>query len=359
MSSSFLNLDIKNLKVPQWLSFRGLGTESLFGLKAKYPPVAIELGPTHMSLARLLKSKEKKWLLTSHDLLDVPAGLLDCEVFKLRINAPDQYQDLITSAVAKEGVKTKAISLVLPDHLARVALLPFETMPRSRRELVELVRWRMKKAVPFKVESSAVDFQVLPPNGEGPTTVLAVLMPGVIVNEHESLFRQQGIHAGLVDISSFSLVHLYQRVIDEDVPRDGDFLLLNVTSDFFAVLIFRAGRIVLYRCKSFTFEGPRDAGAEHRLLKRELQASLVYYMEKLGGKELARVYLRVVGHDVENVASIFENIPVGSAPELIDPGRIIDVTGRVTASGEDRSTAILQRLAPAIGAALGRNGREG
>ncbi len=357
MSSSLLNIDIKNLKLPRWLTFGAAADSGGGGVRAKYPPVAMELGVGEISLARLVKDKEKKWTLTSYDLVTVPPGLLSNDAFRMQVKSPEQYKSLLAGALAKEGVKTNAISLVMPDHLARVALLAFEELPRTRREVLEMVRWKMKKAVPFKVEDAVLDCQVTPGvngNGKG-YAVLAVLSPRAAVEEHEAAFQQQGIHPGLVDLSSFSLLHLYRPVIAAEVPADGDFMLVNATSYYFTVMIHRAGRLIFYRSKSAAAE---DAGpdSEYRMLRREVQASLVYYQEKLAGTRLARVYMRSVGQDLQKLASLFESAPLAARPEAIDARRIVKVTGRIAAVGEERAAEILQRLAPAIGAALGRSG---
>lgn len=359
MSNSLLNIDIKNLKLPRWLTF-GAAADSVGGaVRAKYPPVAMELGVGEITLARLVKDKEKKWTLTSYDLVNVPPGLLSNDAFRMQVKSPEQYKSLLAGALVKEGVKTNAISLVVPDHLARVALLAFEELPRTRREVFEMVRWKMKKAVPFKVEDAVMDCQVTPGsngngNGKG-YTVLAVLSPRAAVEEHEAAFQQQGIHPGLVDLSSFSLLHLYRPVIAAEVPADGDFMLLNATPYYFTVMIHRAGRLIFYRSKSAAAE---EAGpdSEYRMLRREVQASLVYYQEKLAGRQLARVYMRSVGQDLPRLASLFEGAPLTARPEAIDARRIVKVTGRIAAVGEERAAEILQRLAPAIGAALGRSG---
>ncbi|HKY31444.1 MAG TPA: hypothetical protein VJV23_02825 [Candidatus Polarisedimenticolia bacterium] len=353
MSSSLLSLDLKDLRLPSWLG--GGGASRAGGLKPKYPPVAMDMGIGHIALARLARDKQKKWTLTSHDQLEVPADVTESDVFRIRIKSPERFRAMVAGALQKEGVKTDRISLVVPDHLARVALLPFEELPRTRREVLELVRWKMKKAVPFKVEEAAVDYEVLPGEAGRGHTILAVLMPLSIVEEQESVFVQLGIRPGLIDLSTFSLLHLYREVADAEVPAGGDFLLLNATGAFFTLMILRDGLPIFYRCKTFAFGGEEDAESALRLIHRETQASLLYYQERLSGGELARLYLRVVGHDPERVARLFDGAPASHPPDLIDPRRVVAVTGRVLASGEDRSLELMQRLAPAVGAALGRD----
>ena len=357
-SSGLLSFDLKNLRLPRWLT-PGSAVEGAGGGRAvAYPPVAVDVGAGELAIARLAKDTDRKWSLTSHEVVEVPHELLDTEPFKPRVKAPDRLQAMVAGALQREGIRTRAISVVLPDHLARVALLPFEDLPRSRRELIELVRWKMKKAVPFKVEDARVDYEVLPgmaADGGVPSkyTLLVALIPAASVEEHEALFTNQGIHPGLVDLSSFSLATLYRPVAERDVPS-GDFMMLNATPAFFTAMIFRDGRLIFYRCKP---SGPATEGngeAAARMLRREIQASLLYYQERLRGTSLARVYMRIVGQDPEPVGGAFDQAPLAAPPEMIDVARVVRVGGRVTALGPDRSAEMLQRLAPAVGAALGK-----
>ena len=55
--------------------------------------------------------------------------------------------------------------LILPDFCARVAVLEFDSFPTDPKEQLSLVRFRMKRSVPFDVESAAVSFH--PTDGEG------------------------------------------------------------------------------------------------------------------------------------------------------------------------------------------------
>lgn len=359
MSNSLLDFDLKTLKLPRWLTLGTPADAGAAGLRAKYPPVAMDMDSTHLTLVRLAKEarSDKPWALTSYDVVEVSGDLLEAEAFRVRFKSADRFRALVAGALTKEGVRTNAISLVLPDHLARVALLPFEELPRTRRELIEMIRWKMKKAVPFKVEEAAVDYQVMsadPSAGQLGHMVLAVLIPQAIIEEHEAVFQPLGIHAGLVDLSSFSLVHLYRPVIDNDVPA-GDFMVLNVTGAFFTVMVFRDGRMIFYRCKTFAFGHEQDAGSDERLIRREIQASLLYYQERLAGRELARIYLRVVDQDLDQIAGMFDEAPAATRPEPFDLSRVVGLTGRFAAAGDERSREIMMRAAPAVGAALGRH----
>ena len=358
MSSSLLNIDFKSLKLPRWLLPGAPAETPVTSLAVKYPPAAMDMGTSDLALARVVRDKQKKWSLGACDIAEVPSGVLDNEPFLTRIRSAERYTSLVSGSIQKEGVKTRAISIVLPDHLARVSLLTFEELPRTRREVLDLVKWKMKKAVPFKVEDASVDYQVFHSAGFGDESpqgysLLAVLMPQAVVAEHEAIFTRLGIHAGLVDLSTFSLLHLYRTVIAKDVPS-GDYMLLNATPAFFTVMIHRDGQPLFYRCKSFSLTGEGGADAAARMLRREIQASVLYYQERLHGKSLTRVYMRLVGHDQDQAQLSFDRAPLAAPPEMIDVSRVLALSGRIAALDPQRRAEVLQRLAPAVGAAWGR-----
>ena len=48
--------------------------------------------------------------------------------------------------------------LLIPDPVVRVFILPFETLPRRADEALPLLRWRLKKSVPFDVDETVVSW---------------------------------------------------------------------------------------------------------------------------------------------------------------------------------------------------------
>src|SRR5262249_40359147 len=154
-SSSALSFDLRRFKLPGWLSLGTPVDASGTGLKVKYPTVAMGVSTDHLTLVRLAKDKkDRKWEMSSWEVVELPPDLVDTEMFHVKIKSEERFRALVAGALQREGVRTPAISLVLPDHLARVSLLAFEELPRTRRELIEMIRWKMKKAVPFKVEEA-------------------------------------------------------------------------------------------------------------------------------------------------------------------------------------------------------------
>src|SRR5580704_348135 len=64
-------------------------------------------------------------------------------------------KSLATSHAARKG---KDAALILPDFSARTTVLDFDTFPASMEEQLALIRFRLKRSVPFDVEAAAISF---------------------------------------------------------------------------------------------------------------------------------------------------------------------------------------------------------
>jgi hypothetical protein len=237
------------------------------------------------------------------------------------------------------------VSIVLPDNLAKISLLTLPERPASARDLEELVRARMRRAVPFRLEDARLSFQVLA--GEGrEVSVLVVLVRRALVEGLERAVESIGGRVGLVDVATCNLINLCHARIEE-ASRDGaDVALFNDASRYFSLVIFRGGRLIFFRCKTLGEEG--EAEAPNGELTREIAGSLSYYREKLDGKGIGMLFARAVhGAPPALVHALAVAEPQRIVP--IDPLAVLDA-GHTSALGPE----LAQRLAPAIGAAIGR-----
>ncbi len=348
---------LPKLEMPSWLRLPALPAYGGFLaarssplLEPKLPPVAFDLDQTSIAMVRMGRRKQERYI-ASYSVLELPPETVEIDFYNVRLRAPERFRELVRRIVQKEDVKLDKVSLLLPDTYARVVILSLDELPRRRQDAVDLIKWKTKKAVPFKVEEAAIDFMVLP--GGGPKVdLLAVLIPRSVVEGFESAFSELEIHAGLVDLSTLSLLNLYRPVFDKEIAAGAEFMVANVSGGFVTFVIFRGQQMLFFRSKPFApGSGEEEGLAALRLIRRELQTSLLYYREKLQGRELAKTYLRVVEIGEEAVAGIFADQPEIAAVDWIDPGRVLEVDGRMTG---EQGARLLQRLAPALGATVGR-----
>lgn len=103
----------------------------------------------------------------------------------------------LESALGPLGARTRDLTLVVPDAAARVLLLDFDTLPAKRQDALPVVRFRLRKIVPFDADTAAVSYQVMSQKA-GQMSVLVTAMPGEVLDDYESAIRELQYEPGAV-----------------------------------------------------------------------------------------------------------------------------------------------------------------
>ena len=101
------------------------------------------------------------------------------------------------TALEQVGQRGRDVTLVVPDAAVRVLLLDFDALPAKAAEALPVVRFRLKKLLPFDADDAAVSYQVMATSRDG-LQVLAVAMPREVLAEYESVVREAGFEPGAV-----------------------------------------------------------------------------------------------------------------------------------------------------------------
>ncbi|MDP9050845.1 MAG: hypothetical protein M3O31_09020 [Acidobacteriota bacterium] len=158
----------------------------------------------------------------------------------------------VRSALEAVSLKTRDVTLVVPDSAVRVLLLDFDELPAKAAEALPVVRFRLKKLLPFDADEAAVSYQVMATT-RGVVQVIAVAMPLQVLNDYESMVREAGFEPGAILPSTLAAL----AGLDEDeIPR----LVVNVGREGVTTAIVKGGLLLLHR----TVDLGRDMAAEVR-----------------------------------------------------------------------------------------------
>ncbi len=130
------------------------------------------------------------------------------------------------------------MTLVIPDSAVRVLLLDFEALPSRETEALPLVRFRLKKLLPFDADEAMVTYQTMS-TGKGVVRVLAVAIPRDVLSEYETAAREAGFEPGCVLPSTLACL----AAVDDAEPA----LLVNANPNGVTAAIVRGGVLLLHR----------------------------------------------------------------------------------------------------------------
>ena len=145
------------------------------------------------------------------------------------------------TVVSRLGSRPRRVALVVPDVAARVSLVKFDQVPQARADLDQLIRWHLKKSAPFPIEDACVTYAPGAAASDGGREFVVALARRDAVREYEGVCEDAGLYAGLVDLSSFSVVNCF--LSGGRVPT-GDWLVVHMRSDYTSIVIMRGGDVI-------------------------------------------------------------------------------------------------------------------
>ena len=120
------------------------------------------------------------------------------------IRNTDVVADAIRTALDQVSPRSRAVTLIVPDTSVRVFVLDFDSLPAKAAEAVPVLRFRLRKMVPFDVEHAARELPDAGAENRSNVKVLATVMPGPVLAEYEAAVRAAGYEPGAVLPSSLA-----------------------------------------------------------------------------------------------------------------------------------------------------------
>jgi hypothetical protein len=215
----------------------------------------------------------------------------------------------LETLLARIAAPVERASLVLPDAWARAMILEVGDLPEAEPQRSEILRFKLKRLVPFRVEELRVAAAPLTPlpSQEEPIRLLAAFAAESLCAGLERLFAARGVALGQVAGSTQSLL----AALGGAGAGEALSAVALVQPEGFVLVFARGGEPLVWRQKSFT-EGLSDAD-RGRLLAAELRLTRTFLAERLG-EEAAVSVLLAAPREVEPFWSQVLEEGLGRAP---------------------------------------------
>jgi len=224
----------------------------------------VELSPVGV-LAAALPGKGEPPVYAFEPL---PSEALIPGIGEPNLRAPEAVAGAIRTALGNVAPRTRAVTLVLPDAAVRVFVLDFDSLPSRADEVVPVLRFRLRKMVPFDVEHAGVSYQVLSQD-KTECRVLVAVLPGPILAEYESAVSAAGYEPGAVLPSSLAAL----AALDAQEPV----LAACLSGASLTTSIAHGQDLLLYR----TLDLPAEPGLRLSEVQRDIAVAAAYFEDKL------------------------------------------------------------------------------
>jgi type IV pilus assembly protein PilM len=227
------------------------------------PPLAIEIGVDRLAAVRWARNG------SVHDIAiePLPPGTVVPSAVETNLRDADTVRAALSKVCKRLHAENEDVAMLLPDSVIRVFVQHFEEFPRSSGEALPMLRWKLKKSVPFGVDETLLSYMRQAPR-EGGVDVLTAFARLRIVREYEELAESVKLRPGIILSSSLAAVAL----LEEHKTT----LLARVSDTVLTTAIVRDGILCAYRCTELPARG-KDLTPQ--MLQEEIFPATVYYRE--------------------------------------------------------------------------------
>jgi type IV pilus assembly protein PilM len=232
------------------------------GSNSAKPRLACEIAADRVLVGRLADDGRS---LAACAALELAPGSVVPDLVEGNLRQGDAVKAVLEEALRSVAGRSHDLIAVVPDAAVRVVLLEFDTLPADSEEATSVVRFRLKKSLPFDVDKARVSYHA-EKTKDGVRVVAAVAVASV-VEDYEAAFRDAGFSPGVVLPSMLAAL----GTAEGQRPT----LVVKVDARTTSIAILNADQLQLFR----TLENTRGVTITGEQLAEEVYPSVVFFQD--------------------------------------------------------------------------------
>jgi type IV pilus assembly protein PilM len=273
------------------------------GSNAAKPRLACEIAADRVLVGRLAEDGRS---LEASAARELAPGSVIPDLVEGNLRQREAVSAAVQSALGSVGARSRDVIAVVPDAAVRVVLLEFDTLPADSEEAAGVVRFRMKKSLPFDVDKARVSYHAQK-SSEGVRVVAAVALASV-VEDYEATFRDAGFSPGVVLPSMLAALGAAQG--------QSPTLVVKVDARTTSIAILNAEQLQLFR----TLENTRGVTITGEQLAEEVYPSVVFFQDTYH-LNIERIFVAGIS-DISGAAPALRAQTGAEVQELVSPSQL-------------------------------------
>jgi type IV pilus assembly protein PilM len=226
------------------------------------PKLACEIAPDRVIAARAADSGQVLELCSTSELAP---GCVVPDLTENNLRERTSVVKAVRESLDGVGGRSRDIIAILPDAAVRVVLLDFETLPDNREEAEGVVRFRLRKSLPFDVDKAMVSYQAQV--ADSGTRVVAAVALNSVVQDYEAAFHDAGFSPGIVLPSMLAALG--------GASAKQPTLVVKVDARTTSIAILDKHHLLLFR----TLENARGVTISGEQLAEDVYPSVVFFQD--------------------------------------------------------------------------------
>ncbi|MHB8217715.1 MAG: type IV pilus biogenesis protein PilM [Candidatus Sulfotelmatobacter sp.] len=232
------------------------------GSNTPKPKLACEIAADRVLAGRLAEDGMSLEACAAREL--APGSVIP-DLVEGNLRQRDAVRAAVEEALGSVAGRSHDVIAIVPDAAVRVVLLEFDTLPADSEEAASVVRFRMKKSLPFDVDKARVSYHAQKLNGS--VRVVAAVALASVVEDYEAAIRDAGFSPGVVMPSMLAALGA--------AAGESPTLVVKVDARTTSLAILNAEQLQLFR----TLENTRGVTITGEQLAEEVYPSVVFFQD--------------------------------------------------------------------------------
>jgi type IV pilus assembly protein PilM len=237
------------------------------------PRLACEISADRVLAGRLA---DKGGHLEAFAVRELAPGTVVPDLVENNLRQRDKVRAGIEAALSGVGGRSRDVIAIVPDAAVRVILVEFDALPSDADEALGVVRFRLKKSLPFDVEKAKVSYHAQK-FADGVRVVAAVAL-ATVLEDYETVFEQAGFTPGVMLPSMLAAL----GAAEGQRPT----LIVKVDAHTTSIAILNENQLQLFR----TLENARGGTITGEQLAEEVYPSVVFFQDTYS-LNIERIYV--------------------------------------------------------------------
>ena len=210
-----------------------------------------------------------------------PPDTLLASLREQNILDPGSFVTTLASAYGQLLCRSAMVAVSLPDTVSRIVLLDLEERFKSRAEALDLIRWKLKKNIPFDSADTHLDYQQLAVRENGDLALLVAIVSRAVISQYEDLIVKAGLSPVRIDFNTFNICRLFDRRLS----LQDRCILVAFYGSTLSIVAFSQGIPEFIRSKDLS-----GAQATDSRVYMEITSSLLVYKERFPERPAQTVF---------------------------------------------------------------------
>jgi type IV pilus assembly protein PilM len=226
------------------------------------PKLACEIAADRVLAGRVVENGSGLEMCAVREL--APGSVVP-DLVENNLRQRDAVRQGIEETLGTVAGRLRDVIAVVPDAAVRVILVEFDSLPSDHEEALGVVRFRLKKSLPFDVEKAKVSYHAQKVKDE--MRVVAAVALGSVIEDYEAAFRDAGFNPGVVLPSTLAAI----GAASATRPT----MLIKVDAHTTSIAILNQDQLLLFR----TLENSRGVTITGEQLAEEVFPSVVFFQD--------------------------------------------------------------------------------